>query len=122
MSSATPETAFNQKPNHITGRNRFISWIGMPGPTPRMRSASAALMPATRPIPTVWHDRMAGNAKTDGDSRIHVLNCVASSQVRNGFIVCDAPDGPAKAGHYEVPATGATQGYRSGRQMDLKSS
>src|SRR5215510_12569286 len=82
MSNATPEMAFNQKPNHITGRKRFISLSGTAGATPKMRKASTALMPATSPIPTVWQDRIAGKANTDGDSRIQVLKAVDSSQVR----------------------------------------
>jgi hypothetical protein len=87
MSSTTPETKFSQKPNHMTPKNRFISWIGMPGATPRMRSASAALIPATSPMPTVWHERIAGNANIEGDSRTQVLNAVASSQRRKGSMV-----------------------------------
>src|SRR6478735_7468417 len=88
MRSTTPESAFSQNPNHITGKNRFISRIAMPGAAPRIRSASEALMPAARPIPTVWHDRMAGKANTEGDSRTHVLNVVDSSHARKGSIVC----------------------------------
>src|SRR5579862_884094 len=90
MSRTTPETKFSQNPNHITGKNRFISSIGTPGATPRIRSASTALMPAARPMPTVWHDRTAGNANTDGDSRTQMLSDVASIHARNGSMVAAA--------------------------------
>src|SRR5262245_10947996 len=82
MSNATPEMAFNQKPNHITGMKRFIALSGTAGAAPRTRRASTPLMPATSPIPTVWQARIAGKAYTDGDSRIHVLKAVDSSHVR----------------------------------------
>src|SRR5262245_4824934 len=85
--------AFSQNPNHITGRNRRISRIGTPGATPRIRSASDALMPATSPMPTVWHDRMAGKANTDGDSRIQVLKSVDSSQTKKAFMARETPQG-----------------------------
>src|SRR5262245_22667764 len=84
MSRTTPDTKFSQKPNHITGKNRFISCTGTPGAAPRIRAASAALIPAARPIPTVWHDRIVGNANTEGDSRTQTLSEVDSSQTRNG--------------------------------------
>ncbi len=78
-----PEKKFNQNPNHIAGKNLRISPIGTAGATPRILNAIAALMPAARPIPTVCADRIAGNAKSDGDPRTHSLIDVASSQARH---------------------------------------
>src|SRR5262245_26176551 len=82
MGDATPEMAFNQKPNDSTGSNRVNPLSRTAGPTPKMPTASTALMPATSPIPTVRQDRIDGKANTDGDSRIQVLKAVDSSQVR----------------------------------------
>src|SRR5215475_2574036 len=81
-----PEKKFSQKPNHMAGRNLRISPIGTLGATPRMRNAIAALMPAASPIPTVWHDRIAGKAKSDGDPRTHSLAAVDSIQAKNGIL------------------------------------
>ena len=49
--------------------------------------ASAALMPAASPMPTVWQERIAGNANTDGDSRTHVLSVDVSIQAATKYIV-----------------------------------
>ena len=40
--------------------------------------------PASRPRPIVCTARIMGNANNEGDSRIHTLNEVASSQRKNG--------------------------------------
>jgi heme A synthase len=86
INSSTPDHALAQNPSHITGKNRRISSRGTAGATPRIRSATAAFKPATNPIPTVCTERIAGNAHTDVDSRIQVLNPVASSHTKKECI------------------------------------
>src|SRR5262245_45514419 len=67
----------------MIGRKRFISAIGTPDPTPRIRRPIDAFIPATMPMPIVWQQRIAGNASSDGDSRTQMLKAVDSSQTRN---------------------------------------
>jgi len=69
-------TAFSQKPNHRNGRKRWVSLSGTPGATPRIRTSTAALRPATIPMPTVWSVKIVGKASTEGESRIHMLKGV----------------------------------------------
>jgi len=37
-------------------------------------------------MPTVWSERMVGNANTELDSRTQVLRAVASSQIKKVFM------------------------------------
>src|SRR6266545_5435259 len=77
---------FSHRPNHIAGKNRFISPIGTPRATPRMRRSSATPMPTMSAIPIVCTVSTPGNAKIDGSSRIHVLNAVDSTHPRARYM------------------------------------
>src|SRR5678816_109489 len=83
MSSSTPETALVQNPTHITMKYRSIDAYGTPRPRPSARTLHATFEPTKNARPTVCRIRTKGNTHSEGDSRSHVLNVVASSQAKN---------------------------------------
>src|SRR5262245_14356288 len=85
MTSTSPDDAFTQKPNHITGKNLFIGAIGSSFEKPSNRRSMTMLAPTRNPSPSVWRNKTVGYAHTDVDSRTHVEKPLCSSLERNSM-------------------------------------